>query len=157
MLAAVFMDCATHQKLESRPVAEDLGSPANVQTPLGKHDGFVVGACEMGTSTFFFVQGSGARRLLSDDPEKWSEGGKVRLRAISAPQPWVIGTAFGKGCGGGVAISYVDNWRDMDSVLQKVGPNLSRYSDVVTFVVQARWTEQKPDSAEADSAAGIQH
>jgi hypothetical protein len=157
MLVLLGANCASQQKLEKKMVAEDLGSPANVQTPLGKHDGFTVGSCEMGTGTFFFVQGGGAKRLLSDNPEEWSEGGKVRLRAISAPQPWVIRTAFGKGCNGGAAISYVDNWRNMDSVLQKVGPNLSRYSDVVTFVVQARWVEQKPDTAAGDSAAGNQY
>jgi len=146
VVVALAVHCASNRKLEKAPVPVDVGSPSDVHTQLGQHDGFVLGTCEIIGHQHFFVQGSGAKRLLPEDVQQWSEGAKVRLRAFATAQPWVTATAFGKGCNGGGTISYVDNWRNLDSVIQIVGPRLSRYSDIVTFVVSGKWVDEKKDS-----------
>ena len=127
--------CATGEGTRAQP-REDIGSPADMHTPIGPHDGFLVGSCMVRGRAAMFVQGTGSERILPEDVKKWSEAAKTRLRRI-ALAPGSVATGFGMGCNGGGLIVDVENWRKIDTVIDVIGWSLRRSdaSDTVTIYV----------------------
>jgi hypothetical protein len=126
--------CASSQGTRAQPPV-DLGSPADVHTPIGPHDGFLVGRCTVWGHAASFVQGTGSERIVPDDVKEWSEAAKTRLRSM-APG-FVVASGFGRGCNGGGLTVDVDSWRTIDKVIDIVGWSLRRSdaSDTITIEV----------------------
>jgi hypothetical protein len=122
------------QNRDTRFVAVDLGSPADVHTSEGSADGFVVGTCELDGYRVFYVQGLGQVRALSKDPNEWTPEAMERARALLGAAPT---SGFGRGCNGGGVNLWVDHYRKVDAVIEAVGASLRSHglADTVTVRV----------------------
>jgi hypothetical protein len=136
MLALFDVTCASTSTRSTAP-KDHFGSPADVQTALGDHDGFVVGKCTLWERPCVFVQGKGSERILPPDAEDWTPLAMERLRKLL----YVSGHSrgFGRGCRGGGVIVEVESWKMMDASIEATGTNLrlANVSDTVTLCVSS--------------------
>ena len=112
----------------------DLGTPADMKTPLGAHDGYVVGQCLVLGQLRVFVRGTGTERILPLDVRRWEPLAMERLRKLGYAGH---SRGFGQGCEGGGMIVTIESWKKMDWAIATTGEALrdANVSDVVTLEV----------------------
>jgi hypothetical protein len=132
--AFALLACASRSPSKER-AHYDLGSPSDMRTALGSHDGYVVGKCTVRQREYIFVKGTGSERILSPDWKSWTPLAMERLRVIG--QGLGQGSGFGPACEGGGLIVFIESWRLMDKNIELIGESLkaANVSDAVTLEV----------------------
>lgn len=132
LMLAALVGCAA-----PRPAASAIkGSLADVTARRGERDGFVIeDGCR--DPDCWAVRGRGSRSILGDGREAIERWRADVLRAVGRPS--VNLSAYGAACRGVGLFVYVDDYRDVDGALERVGALLrqKRRGDEVMICVQA--------------------